>query len=149
MASPKAVVLVAGASSLWLVEEALRLHKSRLGECVVLDGWMDVLALKDELDEYKPSKVYLVFPGGEEGIEHLGSYEPGDPTELSPSELVRRIWLNLTGTMETSHYIEAFRLLAGYPFEAYRVGRRSLKTLLGNLCSSLPQAHTHDKEINE
>lgn len=137
-AATKALVLVAGISSPWLVEEALRLHGSRLGSCVVIDGWMDVLALKDELAPHRPSTVYLVFPGEPLEETFMGRYEPGDSKEVPPSELVKRIWMNLTGTLDPDHYIEAFRLLGGYPFEAYKVGPDRFYKLVERLCQASP-----------
>ena len=102
-----------------ILEEMLRLgDEFTIGNCVVVEADMDALALLDKARELGAERIILLGPRHREGRSrgvYLRTVEPrGAPS--NPSQLVRELWGNLTGSLRLCDYEAALSILYDKPF---------------------------------
>jgi len=97
-------------TSFCLSEIALKLDSSVYGNCLILDATADVLLLLNRIKEVKPSKLVLITSGKEGIKEHI--VKPYSSQEVRKlDDIIRRLWPNLTGSLDPNDYIEAMKIL--------------------------------------
>jgi hypothetical protein len=90
-----------------------------VGRCRVVEADMDALALLDKLGDTGAEELVLLGPRHREGRRrgiYLRRVDPAEPSSLSPSQLVRELWGNLTGSLRLCDYEAALRILYRKPF---------------------------------
>ncbi|MCE4628526.1 MAG: hypothetical protein F7C34_05215 [Desulfurococcales archaeon] len=135
---------VASREGLALIEAAERMDRRRLGKCVVYDADVDALTLLDWAKDEGASTILVVFPSSgmarEPGVYHVSDHAPLPERSLETSELVRDIWMNLTGSLMPNDYVRALRVLSNIPFSVYECTPRNgdcigvLEEWLGEVC---------------
>ena len=96
-----------------LVEAGIKLDGESLGDCVFVDATVSVIDLAARADELGAEELVLVIPEyeGPPGLYCDRTVEPeGDPESIPADQLVRRLWQNLTGSLDPDDYIEALRI---------------------------------------
>ncbi|RUM46662.1 MAG: hypothetical protein DSY37_04750 [Hyperthermus sp.] len=106
-----------------LIEAAEEFDGVVTGSCIIVDADVDVLTIIDWARDYGVDEIFLVFPpcGRAEGkgVVFLGSYKPVDAVGIDPGDLVRDIWMNLTGSLSLEDVVSAMRLLSPFPFKVF------------------------------
>ncbi len=96
-----------------LVKAGMELDGRRLGECIIVDATVSVLDLTARAEELGASDLVLVVPEyeGPPRLECSDRVEPErEPEKLPPDNIVRRLWQNLTGSLDPDDYVEALRI---------------------------------------
>ena len=104
-----------GSGLLELVLELIgRRPEARIGRCIVIDGSMDALSLIDEASS-KGIKDIVIFGAVHSEDRSRGVYtrivKPRDATAMSPQQLTKELWMNLTGSLGLDDYAAALSLL--------------------------------------
>ncbi|MCE4624948.1 MAG: hypothetical protein F7C35_03680 [Desulfurococcales archaeon] len=137
---------VASMEGFALIRAAEEMDGWRLGRCVVYDADVDALTLLDWAKAEGVDSIWLVFPPCEPGgrgdsIRLLGTYSPRPAGPADARELVRDIWMNLTGSLMREDYVRAMRALSRLPFSVYECVPRDgdcvsvLEEWLGEVCN--------------
>lgn len=126
--SEKGLVLVGIVTSLdhdagrELIDVAEQLDGKKLGNCVIIEANMDALALLDTAKKHNVEKILLIVGTSrsdvQQGIQHYYSGKPGQSL-VSPNEINRMLWANLTGSLDVDDYINALMILSDRPYDVY------------------------------
>jgi len=124
-----------------LVEQAMKLDGSRIGDCIVIDATLSVIDLVSILEEYGVDELILLVPGdlGGEGLECERITPVEEPGKVEPERLVADLWQNLTGSLLPGDYVKALRVFWRRPFTLCRCspgGDGDCSSLLGVLLDS-------------
>ena len=136
---------IASKEGLALVKAGERLDRQKFGRCVVYDADVNVLTLLDWAIDEGVSLILLIFPpfSGRvlrEGVWHVADYKPIEQNALDTRDLVKDIWMNLTGSLMPGDYVRAMRALSRLPFSVYECVPRDggcvsvLREWLGEVC---------------
>ncbi|WP_338250902.1 hypothetical protein [Pyrodictium abyssi] len=104
-----------GSGLLELVLELIgREPEARIGRCIVIDGSMDALSLVDEASSRGVEDIVILGAIHTDG-RGRGMYtrvvEPRDARAMSPQQLTKELWMNLTGSLGLDDYAAALSLL--------------------------------------
>ncbi|KSW11629.1 hypothetical protein CF15_02020 [Pyrodictium occultum] len=80
---------------------------------------MDALALIDEAERRGAGELFLLGASHVEGRGagvYVARVEPRDARALTPQQLTRELWMNLTGSLGLDDYAAALSLLWNRPF---------------------------------
>ncbi len=105
-----------------LVEQAMRLDGSLIGDCIVIDATISVIDLVSILEEYGVNELILLVPGGMggEGLKCERITPVEEPGKVEPDRLVADLWQNLTGSLLPEDYVKALRVFWRRPFTLCR-----------------------------
>ncbi|MCE4609277.1 MAG: hypothetical protein F7C36_02710 [Desulfurococcales archaeon] len=108
-----------------LIKTAEALDDKTIGKCIVKDADVDVLTLLDWAREHKVKQIDLVFPATKchptaKGVSLIAKYTIQEKTGAGDSnDIVKDIWMNLTGSLQKSHVVSALKVLSYLPFNIY------------------------------
>ncbi|MEB3765308.1 MAG: hypothetical protein GSR77_03995 [Desulfurococcales archaeon] len=108
-----------------LIKTAEALDGKTIGKCIVRDADVDVLTLLDWAKEHKVKQIDLLFPVTKchpkaKGVSLIAKYPIQEKTgSVDPNDIVKDIWMNLTGSLQKSHVVSALKVLSHLPFNIY------------------------------
>ncbi len=122
-----------------ILEAARSLDERRIGNCLVIEASFDALTLIDIALDFGAEKILLMAGVEREdlpsGISFLGSYPPSGSPPRDPQVIVKRLWPNLTGSLDIESYVDALSILSPIPFDAYVCNTLGLRE--GKGCAGL------------